>query len=72
MLATSFVRPVNDLIARVQQARSGNTDVTFATETGDEIGDLSRSFSELIAGVKSRPACAGGGNAAESAVARET
>ncbi|MCB1708984.1 MAG: adenylate/guanylate cyclase domain-containing protein, partial [Halioglobus sp.] len=52
MLATSFVRPVNDLIARVQQARSGNTDVTFATETGDEIGDLSRSFSELIAGVK--------------------
>ena len=52
MLATSFVRPVNDLIVRVQQARSGNTDVTFATETGDEIGDLSRSFSELIAGVK--------------------
>jgi class 3 adenylate cyclase len=52
MLATSFVRPVNDLIARVQQARSGNTDVTFATETGDEIGELSRSFSELIAGVK--------------------
>ncbi|MCB1729489.1 MAG: adenylate/guanylate cyclase domain-containing protein [Halieaceae bacterium] len=52
MLATSFVRPVNDLIARVQQARSGNTDVSFATETGDEIGDLSRSFSELIAGVR--------------------
>lgn len=52
MLATSFVRPVNDLIARVQLARSGNTDVTFATETGDEIGDLSRSFRELIAGVR--------------------
>jgi class 3 adenylate cyclase len=51
-LATSFVRPVNDLIARVQQARSGNTDVTFATETGDEIGDLARSFSELVAGVE--------------------
>ena len=52
LLATSFVRPVNDLIARVQLARSGNTDVTFATETGDEIGDLARSFRELIAGVQ--------------------
>jgi class 3 adenylate cyclase len=52
MLATSFVRPVNDLIARVQLARSGNTDVSFATETGDEIGDLARSFRELIAGVQ--------------------
>lgn len=52
VLATSFVRPVNDLIARVQLARSGNTEVTFATETGDEIGDLARSFRELIAGVQ--------------------
>jgi len=52
LLAGSFVRPVNDLIARVQLARSGNTDVTFATETGDEIGDLARSFCELIAGVQ--------------------
>ncbi len=31
-LATSFVRPVNDLIARVQLARTGKTDMTFATE----------------------------------------
>ncbi len=52
MLATSFVRPVNDLIARVQLARSGNTDVSFNTETGDELGDLARSFRELIAGVQ--------------------
>ena len=51
-LATSFVRPVNDLIARVQLARTGNTDVAFATETGDEIGDLSRSFRDLIEGVQ--------------------
>lgn len=50
-LATSFVRPVNDLIARVQLARSGKTDVTFDTETGDELGDLARSFRELIDGV---------------------
>ena len=51
-LATSFVRPVNDLIARVRLARSGRTDVTFATETDDEIGDLARSFRDLIDGVQ--------------------
>jgi class 3 adenylate cyclase len=51
-LATSFVRPVNDLIARVQLARTGKTDVTFATETGDELGDLARSFRDLIDGVQ--------------------
>ena len=51
-LASSFVRPVNDLIARVQLARSGNTNVTFATENSDERGDLARSFGELIAGVR--------------------
>ena len=52
LLAGSFVRPLNDLIARVKLARSGDTDVGFATETGDEIGDLARSFRELIAGVQ--------------------
>ncbi len=51
-LATSFVRPVNDLIARVQLARSGKTDMTFATDSTDEIGDLARSFRELIGGVQ--------------------
>jgi class 3 adenylate cyclase len=51
-LATSFVRPVNDLIARVQLARTGKTDVAFATETGDELGDLARSFRDLIDGVQ--------------------
>jgi class 3 adenylate cyclase len=51
-LASSFVRPVNDLIARVQLARTGKTDVAFATETGDELGDLARSFRELIDGVQ--------------------
>ncbi len=51
-LATSFVRPVNELIARVQQARSGKTDMTFAAESTDEIGDLARSFRELIGNVQ--------------------
>ena len=51
-LATSFVRPVNDLIARVQLARTGKTDMTFAAESTDEIGDLARSFRELIDSVQ--------------------
>ncbi len=51
-LATSFVRPVNDLIARVRQARAGQTDVSFATESTDEIGDLASSFRELIGSVQ--------------------
>ena len=51
-LATSFVRPVNELIARVQLARTGKTDMTFAAESTDEIGDLARSFRELIDGVQ--------------------
>jgi class 3 adenylate cyclase len=51
-LATSFVRPVNELIARVRLARSGKTDMTFAAESTDEIGDLARSFRELIDGVQ--------------------
>jgi class 3 adenylate cyclase len=55
-LATSFVRPVNNLIARVQLARSGKPDVAFETETGDEIGELARSFRELIDGVQKQAA----------------
>jgi class 3 adenylate cyclase len=51
-LATSFVRPVNDLIARVQLARSGKTDVAFGADSTDEIGDLSRSFRDLIDNVQ--------------------
>ncbi|HEY6599435.1 MAG TPA: adenylate/guanylate cyclase domain-containing protein [Pseudomonadales bacterium] len=51
-LATSFVRPVNELIARVQLARTGKTDMTFAAESTDEIVDLARSFRELIDGVQ--------------------
>jgi class 3 adenylate cyclase len=52
LLAASFVRPVNDLIARVRLARTGNTDMTFAAESTDEIGDLARSFRELIDSVQ--------------------
>ena len=52
LLATSFVRPVNDLINRVRLARAGNADMGVVTESTDEIGDLARSFRELIDGVR--------------------
>lgn len=51
-LANSFVRPVNDLIARVRRAGSGDVNVQFDGETGDEIGDLARSFRELVDSVR--------------------
>jgi class 3 adenylate cyclase len=51
-LASSFVRPVNELIARVQLARTGKTDMPPSAETTDEIGDLARSFRELIGSVQ--------------------
>jgi class 3 adenylate cyclase len=52
LLANSFVRPVNDLISRVRRAGSGDVDVQFDGESNDEIGDLSRSFSELVDSVR--------------------
>jgi len=47
-LAASFVRPVNDLISRVKRFGAGDVNVDFDGETGDEIGDLSRSFKDLV------------------------
>ncbi len=70
-LATSFVRPVNDLIARVQLARTGKTDMTFAAESTDEIGDLARSFRELIGSVQKQTRMLEEATSGESAVARE-
>jgi len=48
LLANSFVRPVNDLIARVRRFGSGEIDVEFDGDTSDEIGDLASSFRELV------------------------
>jgi class 3 adenylate cyclase len=48
LLATSFVRPVNDLIARVQRFGAGDQEVDFDGTGKDEIGDLSLSFRELV------------------------
>jgi class 3 adenylate cyclase len=51
-LATSFVRPVNDLIDRVRRARAGAADFGAEADSQDELGDLSRSFRELIDSVR--------------------
>lgn len=52
VLANSFVRPINDLISRVRRAGSGDVEVRFDGEGNDEIGDLSRSFSDLVDSVR--------------------
>lgn len=48
VLANSFVRPVNDLIARVRRFGAGDESVEFDGDSSDEIGDLAHSFRELV------------------------
>jgi class 3 adenylate cyclase len=52
LLASSFVRPVNELITRVRQAGLGDEDVEIDTSAKDEIGDLARSFKEMVESVR--------------------
>ena len=52
LLASSFVRPVNELIARVRQAGQGDEDVVIDTSSKDEIGELARSFKEMVESVR--------------------
>jgi class 3 adenylate cyclase len=52
LLASSFVRPVNELINRVRQAGLGDEDVQIDTDAKDEIGDLARSFKEMVESVR--------------------
>ncbi len=53
-LATSFVRPMNDLVARVQRFGAGDQDVEFEGSSSDEIGDLSHSFRDLAESVRTQ------------------
>jgi class 3 adenylate cyclase len=52
VLASSFVRPVNELISRVRQAGLGDEDVQIDTTAKDEIGDLARSFKDMVESVR--------------------
>jgi class 3 adenylate cyclase len=51
-LASSFVRPVNELITRVRQAGQGDEDVQIDTQSMDEIGELARSFTDMVDSVR--------------------
>jgi len=52
LLASSFVRPVNDLIGRVRRFGAGDQEVEFDASGADEIGDLAKSFHELAQSAK--------------------
>jgi class 3 adenylate cyclase len=52
LLASSFVRPVNELINRVRQAGLGDEDVQIDTKAKDEFGDLARSFKDMVESVR--------------------
>jgi class 3 adenylate cyclase len=52
LLASSFVRPVNELIRRVRQAGLGDEEVQIDTTAKDEIGDLARSFKDMVESVR--------------------
>ena len=52
LLASSFVRPVNELINRIRQAGQGYEDIQIDTSSRDEIGELSRSFKEMVESVR--------------------
>ncbi len=51
-LASSFVRPVNQLITSVRQAGKGDEDIHIDTNSRDEIGELARSFKEMVESVR--------------------
>ena len=52
LLASSFVRPVNELITRVRQAGRGDEEIEIDTSGTDEIGDLARSFKDMVESVR--------------------
>jgi len=51
-MASSFVRPVNKLITSVRQAGEGDENVQIDTHSNDEIGELARSFKEMVESVR--------------------
>ena len=53
LLNASLVRPLNALLAGVEQVDQGNLDVVIPTRDFDEFGVLTRSFNKMIAWLKS-------------------
>ncbi len=53
LLATSFVRPVNELIARARRVGSGEIEVEIESSSDDEFGELAASFRQVLDGMRS-------------------
>lgn len=53
LLASSFVRPVNELIARARRVGSGEIEVEIESSSEDEFGELAASFRKVLDGMRS-------------------
>ncbi|HEY6953405.1 MAG TPA: cache domain-containing protein, partial [Bacteroidota bacterium] len=54
VLARGVTAPVQRLVAAMEKVRGGNYDLELSLTAQDEIGKLSRSFSEMVNGLKER------------------
>ena len=52
LIASGFLRPVNQVIAGARRARSGQLDVILPVTSKDELGELASSFNELLQGAR--------------------
>jgi class 3 adenylate cyclase len=52
-LASSFVRPVHELIARARRVGSGEIEVAIESSSEDEFGELAASFRQVLEGMRS-------------------
>lgn len=52
LVASGFLRPVNQVIAGARQARSGQLDVTLPVTSKDELGELATGFNELLQSIR--------------------
>ncbi len=54
LLARSIMRPIRDLQRGIEAARRGDYDVAVPVTTADELGELSASFNDMVAGLAER------------------
>lgn len=54
LFSRSILRPLDDLERAVEQVRQGDFDVSVPVTTGDELGDLTASFNQMVAGLAER------------------